>query len=122
MLGFSANHSIREDDYSPDLSINAAVSTDSPETIATTVFDSNPEATMTNSVTEAGCGATIHRTDSASDYFRPGTAPAVGTTVVEILEKGGRKYVLIASIFDHTPAEPVLRRPARRLGLLVTFH
>jgi hypothetical protein len=125
MRGFFANASIREDDYTPDLSVNVYVGTDPPEAVLKSVFDSPTENTITNRVTEAGCGTTLYRADfSAPDHFRPGTLPAVGTTVVEILEgTAGQWHVVEANITTKRPDNPsyVAQRDALLKGLRVSL-
>ena len=123
--GFFANPSIRQDDYTPDLSINVYLSTDPPEAVLTKIFDTVTENTVTDRVTESGCGTTLYRADfSAPDYFRPGTQPADGTTVVEILEGDpGYWYVVEANISTKHPENPsyIAQRDALLKGLRVSF-
>lgn len=125
MRGFFANTSIRQDNYTPDLSVNVYAGTDPPEVVLKKVFDSPTENTITNRVTEAGCGTTLYRADfSAPDHFRPGTQPALGTTVVEILDgTAGHWYVVEANISTKHPENPsyIAQRDALLKGLRVSL-
>jgi hypothetical protein len=125
MRGFFANLSIRQDDYTPDLSINVYAGADPPEVVVKRVFDTVTENTVTNRVTEEVCGTTLYRADfSAPDHFRPGTQPAIGTTAVEILEgTDGLWYAVQANISTKHPDNPsyIAQRDALLKGLRVTF-
>jgi hypothetical protein len=125
MRGFFANNSIREDDYSPDLSVNVYVTPESPAAAIKKIFDSDTENAITNRATETICGATVSRADfSAPDHFRPGSKPALGTLVVQTITGPiGELYVVEASISTKHPENPayVAQRDALLKGLRVSL-
>jgi len=124
MRGFFANDAIRQDDYTPDIAVEIGVTTEPDDIAAKRVLRSSPDLTRNRILDQDGCGTTLYLADfSQLDRFRPGTAPILGTTIVEVVEDAkGTKHVVSVNLATKHPDNPayIAQRDALLKGLRVS--